>query len=139
MRCIQCEVAEKRFFCCLRPPDEIECPAGDVVDNETRAADEPAIVLHRGVVVAVPMSFGETIKGVEAAGLRVVGPLRAVMPLAEAAGGMAGIVEDVGQRAFRGIHPFLAERDAANATPRGIAAGEQFGTGGRADRLHEKL
>jgi hypothetical protein len=119
-----------------RTLDEAAGVGGDVVGDVAPAADEPAVVLQGRIEIVAPMPFREAIEGVEAAGQRMVGPLGAVVPLAEAAGGVAGVAEDLGERPLRGVHPLLAERDAADAAARMIAAGEQLGPGGGADRLH---
>jgi hypothetical protein len=66
----------------------------------------------------------------------MVGPLRAVVPFAKGARGIASGLEGVGDGFFREIQPLLAGRDAAHAAARMITAGEKFRASRRTDGLH---
>ena len=68
----------------------------------------------------------------------MVGPLRAVVPFTERAGGVAGGLEAICHRFFVEGHTLLASCDAIDTTARVIAAGEKFRARGRADRANEK-
>ena len=64
--------------------------------------------------------------------------LRAVVPLAERAGRVAGGLEGVGDRLLVEVQPLAAGGDAAYAAARVIAAGEKLGPRRRADRADEE-
>ena len=68
----------------------------------------------------------------------MIGILRAVVPLAEGAGGVAGRLEGLGDGLLVEVQPLAAGRDAAHAAARMVAAGEELGARGRADRADEE-
>jgi hypothetical protein len=113
-------------------------PVGQIIGDVALALDRLAVVVERRVEVLTPVTGGEAIVLLEAAAVGVVGVLRAVVPLAEAAGGVAGRLERFGDRPLVEVEPLQPGRDAAHAAARVPAAGEQLGPRRRADRLHEE-
>ena len=129
-------VAEKRFRAMAL--DEVEGAVGADIDDVAGGADHTAVFLEGRVEVFAPMAGGVAEVFVEAAGLRVVGPLAAVVPFAEGAGGVAGGFEGVGEGFFVEVETLEAGGDAAHAGAGVVAAGEEFGAGGSADGLDKK-
>ena len=84
-----------------------------------------AVVLERRVEVAVPVPAAEPEELVESLTERMVGILLAVVPLAEAAGRVAPLAKDLGERDFVGPHHFVPLRDARHPGPHVIAAGQE--------------
>ncbi len=115
--------------------DEGEGAVGADVDDVAGGADHAAVVVEGRVEVFAPVAGGVAEVFVEAAGPGVVGPLGAVVPFAEGAGGVAGGLEGVGDGFLREVEAFLSGGYAADAAARVPAAGEEFGAGGRADGL----
>src|SRR4029453_19321910 len=69
----------------------------------------------------------------EAARVRMIRELRAVMPLAESAGSIAGCLERLGNGLFVQVKRFRPGGDAADAAARMISSGQELGTRRRAD------
>ena len=118
--------------------DEVEGAVGADVNDVAFGADHFAVVFEGGVEVFAPMAGGVAEVFVEATGHGVVGPLGAVVPFAEGAGGVTGGFEGVGEGFFIEIEAFLAGGDAFDAAARVVAAGEEFGAGGGADGADEE-
>ncbi len=123
--------------------DELERFVGANIDDIAGLAVEHSIEFELGVEVFTPVACGVTEERVEAARIRMKWPLASVVPLAESARFVAGILQMIGQRGFIEIQAFLAERDSLDAASRVVAAGEEFGTRGRAhgayvEAIHSK-
>ena len=129
-------VAEKRFR--VMALDKVEGAVGADIDDVAGGADHTAVFLEGRVEVFAPMAGGVTEIFVEATGFGVVGPLAAVVPFAESAGGIAGGSEGVGEGFFVEVEALEAGGDAAHAGAGVVAAGEEFGAGGSADGLDKK-
>ena len=139
---IERHVEEQRLLLGL-PRDD----AAGFVAEEVRGV---AFLLHL-LPVAIPVEFpaalvGEVIKHpevmpvvmFEAAGQRQVGRLEfAEVPFADDLGGVAGLLEGVGERAFgeRQAPGRMRAHDRVDASARRVAPGEQGRAGRRADRL----
>jgi hypothetical protein len=68
----------------------------------------------------------------------MIGILRAVVPLAEATGGVSRLLKRLGDGSLVEIQALGARRDAVNAPARVPSAGEELGPGRRTDRLNEE-
>src|SRR5207248_2068149 len=84
--------------------------------------------------VVAPVAGGEAVVLGEAAGVGVVGVLAAVVPLAEAGGGVAGGPEGFADGLFAEVEALAAGGDAADAAARVVAAGEVLDPRRRTDR-----
>lgn len=115
--------------------DEVESGGGEGIGEVAGALDEGAVVVEQGVEVGAPVSGGEAVVFVEAAGVWVVWGLGAVVPFAEGGGGVAGGAEDLGDGFFVGVEAFAAGSGVVDAAAWVVAAGEEFGAGGGADGL----
>ena len=93
--------------------DERDGVVGEVVGDEALAVHELPVVLQRRVEVVAPVAGGEAVVLVEAAAVRMVGLLRAVVPFAEGARGVAGGLEDLRDRLLVEIQPLAPWRRRA--------------------------
>lgn len=117
---------------------KLDCAVGEIVDDEPAAPDWSAVVFERWIEVFAPVALSEPVELIEAARVRMVGPLAAVVPLAETGGGVARGAESFGDGAFVGVEAFLAGAHTGDAAPQMPAAGEEFSAGGRANGLDEQ-
>ena len=111
---------------------------GQIVGDVSLAADQLPVVLQDRVEVLPPVAGGEAVEFVEAAGHGMVGILGAVVPFAEGRRDVAGGVEGVGDRLFVKVQPLGPRAHAMDSAARMVAAGEEFGPGGRAERADEE-
>lgn len=116
--------------------DELERFVCANVDDVAGFAVEHSVEFEFRVEVFAPVSCGVTEEGIETARIRMKWPLASVVPLAESARFVAGILQMIGQRGLIEIQTFLAERDSLYAASGVVAAGEEFGTRGRAYGAH---
>ena len=85
VRCVEREVTEERTIFVLL--DELHRVVRQVVRDIAFAADQLAVVIELRVEILSPVSGSKTVVFIETAGVRMIGKLRPVMPLAESAGG----------------------------------------------------
>ena len=132
MRRVEWQVAEERPLLIVR--DKPQSVIGKVVDDETLAPNEPAVVLQHGVEVVPPVAGAESVVFVEPAGVRVIRVSHAVVPLAERAGGVPGGLEGVAEGFLVEVQTLAAGGGAVDAATRMVATSEKLGTRRRADR-----
>ena len=132
MRRVEGQVTEERAIFVL--PDELHRVIGQVVDDEAFAADEPAVVLQDRAEVVAPVAGAEAVILLEAAGVRVIRILHAVVPLPERGGRIPGCPERVADGLLVQIEPLAPGRRAVNPATRMVAPGEELGPRRRADR-----
>ena len=118
--------------------DEPQGVVGQYIHDVALGWAHDPVLLERRVEILAPVAGRVAAESFEPAGERVVGPLAAVMPLAEDPGGVTRRPEGVGDRLFRQVHAFLAGRDAGDAESPVVASGQEFGAGGGADGLDEE-
>ena len=86
----------------------------EVVDHIPLALHDLTVVLQHRVEVMPPVSRTEAVKLIEPAGVRVIGRLHAVVPLAERGGRVARGPKVVGDGRFVEVDPFAAGRSAVD-------------------------
>ena len=118
--------------------DEVECLVRAGIDNVTFSANRLAIVLQGGIEVLTPMTRGVAIVLVEPAGQRMIGPLTAVMPLAEGTGRISGRVKRIGDGLFVQTQTLLTGRHTVYAGTRIVTSGEKLGPRRSAQRTHKE-
>ena len=118
--------------------DESQGMVGDAIGDVAVVAEEFAIEFQQRIEVGSPVPLREADERGKAAGPGMVGPLRAVVPLAKTAGRIASTLKHIRHGALVCRHPFQSQRHPPHATARMVAAGEKFGPRRRADRLHKE-
>ena len=118
--------------------DELQGLLGQDVDDVAFGRLHDAVVLERSIEVLTPVSGGVAPEGIESSGERVVGPLAAIVPLAEDPGHVARGLEGVGKGLLIEVHALLAGGDAINSESAMVASSQELGAGRGADRLHEE-
>ena len=118
--------------------DERQRVVRQVVDDKALAAHQFPVVLQFRAEVVAPVARAEAVVLVESAGVGMVRPLEAVVPLAEGGGGVAGGLERFGNRGFVQVEAFAARRGAVDAAADVVPAGQEFGPRGRTDRADEE-
>src|SRR5437764_1104119 len=137
MGCVEGDVTEEWALFVLL--DEFDRVLGEVINDESFALNEFAVVFERRVEVAAPVAGGESVVLVEAARVGMVRPLAAVVPFAECAGGIMSGFEGVADGGFVEVKAFAAGGDAVNAAARMVAASEKLGAGGGTDGADVKM
>lgn len=103
--------------------DELDGGGGEGVGKVAGAVDHFAVVVEQGVEVAAPMTGGEAVVFVEAAGVGMVGGLGAAVPFAEGSSGVTGVAEDFGDELLVGVDALAACSGGVDAAARIVAAG----------------
>jgi len=118
--------------------DEGECGVGEDVGDVAFGLDRFAVLFDGSVEVVFPGATAEAEEFVEAAVVGVVWAVLAVVPLAEAAGGVSGGGQGVGDGDFIEPHDFFAVGDPGGAGAEIPSAGEEAGSGGGAHGADEE-
>ena len=106
----------------------------EIIDEETLASDDLAVVFQHGRVVVAPVSGAEAVVFLNATGVGVIRWLHAVVPLAEGCGAVAGRFKILKHGRLVQIETFLATAGGLDAGARVVASGHELSAGRRADR-----
>ena len=113
--------------------DEAHGRIGEHIGDESFRRRADAIVLELWIEVVREKAAAEAEELIEALAARGRGMIGAVVPFAEATGGIACGLQRLGQRHFIAMHHFEAVRRVDHMQPRMMPPGEQRRTRRRAD------
>ena len=125
------DVTKKRLIPMLL--DEAQRMIGEIVNHITLAADSSAVVVQWWTEVVAPMAGGEAVEFVEAAIIRVIRCLCAIVPLSKSARGVTGLLENIGDRGLTRIQTAFTATNTPDARAQMISAGKKLGSCWRAD------
>ena len=130
MWCIVGKVGEERLFGLYAFLHEAHGLVGEVVDAKAFSLDKFAIPLQRRAEVVAPVSGTEAIILIEAAAIRVVRELHAVMPFSKGPGAVARRLEKISYGGLVKVQSFPACRGTVYTAPRVVATSEKLSPGG---------
>ena len=136
MRGVERHIAEERPGRVLL--DECHRGVGENVRDEAAGLHGLAVVFKRRVEVVVPVPGTEAEELVEAPAVGVVRVVGSIVPFAEDAGDVAGLLEGLGQSHLILSHGLVGSGDAVNAGPQVVAAGQQARACRGTDRTGEE-
>lgn len=114
--------------------DELQGMIGQIVNDVATATHQLAVVFEDWIEILTPVAGAESVEFLEAAGVRMIGILHAVVPLAKSSRGIAGRLEYVTNGRFIQVQTLPPGGSAVDASSRVIAGGQEFRPRGRADR-----
>ena len=126
MRSVEGDIAEEGIV--LVVLDKLHRVIRKIVDDVACPLNKFAIVIQRRAEVAAPVAGGEAVVFIKAARPWMIRILRAVVPFAKGARGIACSLEDIGDGLLVRIQALAAIGHVPNAAARMITPGEKFST-----------